>query len=264
MTEPSVATRPIPVRAARRRRRHPVLTAVIVLVVLIGLLVVAVIMADNAFRANAEQQIATSVERNLPDGVTGTVRATVRGPSAIQQWMSGSFEDVDLRSRDLQILSSPAQAHIVAHGLPVSGTGTIRSATGTLTVSQRTVDALAPAAGADIGAPRLGNGTVSTTLERTVLGLPITVAVTLKPAVQGPRIHLTPTAAQLKSGAISVPGTALVQTLLPDGVSVCAAQYLPPGVRLTGLRTRTGSATLDLAATNLDLAAAQRGEHGSC
>lgn len=264
MTDAPIATRPIPVQAPRRRRRHPVRNAVIVIVGLLGLLAVAAVVADTVFRDNAEAQIGRSVERTLPDGVTGTVRATVRGPSAILQWANGSFDDVDLVARDLVILGSPAQAHIVARGLPVSGTGAVRSATGSLTVSQRTVDALAPAAGADVGAPRLGNGTVSTTLERTVLGLPITVSVTLKPAVQWPTIHLTPTAAQLRSGAISVPGTALVQTLLPVGISVCAAQYLPPGVRLSAIETKVGSVRLGLSARNLDLGALERGEQGSC
>jgi hypothetical protein len=264
VTEAPVATRPVPVQPPRRRRRHPVRNALIVIVVLLALLAVAAVVGDNAFRANAEGQIEHSVEQSLPDGVTGTVDATVRGQSAILQWANGSFDDVDLVAHDLSILGSPAQAHVVAHGLPVSGTGAIRSATGSLTVSQRTIDALAPAAAADVGAPRLGKGTVSTTLERTVLGLPITVSVTLKPAVRWPTIHLAPTDAKLTSGAISVPGTALVQTLLPDGISVCAAQYLPPGVRLTALDTRVGSVRLGLAAKDLDLKAVERGAHGSC
>jgi hypothetical protein len=261
----SPATKPIPVQApAGRRRRHPVRTTVIVLVVVLGLLIVAAVIGDTVFRTAAEAQIASSVEQSLPKGVTGTVRARVLGPSAIAQWARGSFEDVDLTTRNLQVEGAPASAHVVARGLPVSGTGTIRSASGTLTVGQAAIDRLAPVAAADAGRPKLGDGTVSTSLERTVLGVPITVDVTLKPSVRGSFIHLTPTDARLKSGALSVPGTALIQALLPNGISVCSAQYLPPGVRLTGLDTRVGSVRLGFAARNLDLDALQRGDHGSC
>jgi LmeA-like phospholipid-binding len=262
---PATDTRPIPVQAPpRRRRRHPLRNTVIVLVVLLGLLVVAAVVGDGVFRASAEAQIARSVEQSLPQGVTGTVHAKVRGTSAIQQWLHGSFDDVDLTTRNLKVQGAPASAHLVAHGLPVSGSGAIRSASGTLTVGQGAIDRLAPIAAADAGRPRLGNGTVSTSLQRTVLGLPIDVDVTLKPSVQGSSIHLEPTAARLRSGAVSVPGTALIQTLLPDGITVCTAQYLPPGVRLTALDTRPGFARLGLAARDPDLEALQRGEHGSC
>ena len=258
-------TKPIPVQAPPRRgRRHPVRNGIILLVVLVGLLAVAAVVGDRAFRSNAEAQIAQGVEQSLPKGVTGTVHAKVLGVSAIQQWLSGSFDQVDLTTRDLKVLGAPADAHVVARGLPVSGTGTIRSATGTLTVGQAAIDRLAPVAAADAGRPKLGNGTVSTSLQRTVLGLPITVDVTLKPSVQGSSIHLAPTEARLRSGAISVPGTALIQTLLPNGISVCTAKYLPPGVRLTSLEPHRGSVRLGIAARNLDLEALQRGDHGSC
>jgi hypothetical protein len=261
----AVTTKPIPVQSpARRRRRHPVRNTIIVLAVLLGLLVVAAVVGDGIFRSTAEAQIARSIEQSLPKGVTGTVHATVRGTSAIQQWLSGSFDDVDLTTRNLRVQGAPADAHLVAHGLPVSGSGAIRAASGTLTVGQGTIDKLAPIAAADAGRPRLGNGTVSTSLQRTVLGLPIDVDVTLKPSIKGASIHLAPTAARLRSGALSVPGTALIQTLLPDGINVCTAQYLPPGVRLTALDARPGSVRLGLSARNLDLGALQRGDHGSC
>jgi hypothetical protein len=265
VTVTATDTKPIPVQApARRRRRHPVLFTVVLLVALLGLLAVAAVVGEGVFRSNAEAQIARSVEQSLPKGVTGTVHAKVRGTSALWQWLHGSFDDVDLTTEDLRVQGAPADAHLVAHGLPVDGSGAIRSASGTLTVGQGAIDRLAPVAAADAGRPKLGNGTVSTSLQRTVLGLPITVDVTLKPSVRGTSIHLAPTAARLRSGAISVPGTALIQTLLPDGITVCTAQYLPPGVRLTSLDTRPGSVRLGLSAKHLDLQALERGDHGSC
>jgi hypothetical protein len=150
------------------------------------------------------------------------------------------------------------------HGLPVDGSGTVRSATGSLTISQAALKNLAPLDAAQATAPTLGSGSVATSVKRTVLGVPISVDVTLVPSVRGKYVHLSPTKATLKSGPISVPGTTLIHTLLPDGISVCAAKYLPPSVRLTAIGVHPGSATLSLVASRLDLDGLQQGTTGSC
>jgi hypothetical protein len=260
----SVDTKPLPVVQPPRRRRHPLRTAVIVLLVLAVLAVVALVVGDGIFRGYAEQQIDTDVQRSLPEGVTGTVHSRIEGGSAIQQWLHGSFDDVLLTSDDLRIEGGAASARVRVHGLPVDGSGTVRSATGSLTISQASLKNLAPLDAAQATAPTLGSGTVATSVKRTVLGVPITIGVTLVPSVRGKYVHLSPTKATLKSGPISVPGTTLIRTLLPDGISVCAAKYLPPAVRLTAIDVRSGSATLDLVASGLDLDALQRGDTGSC
>ena len=259
----SVDTKPLPV-VQPRRRRHPLRTTVIVLLVLAVLAAVALVVGDGVFRGYAERQIDTDVQRSLPKGVTGTVHSRIEGGSAIQQWLQGSFDDVLLTSDDLRIEGGAASARVRVHGLPVDGSGTVRSATGSLTISQASLKNLAPLEAAQATAPTLGSGTVATSVKRTVLGVPITIGVTLVPSVRGKFVHLSPTKATLKSGPISVPGTVLIRTLLPDGISVCAAKYLPPAVRLTAIDVRSGSATISLVATGLDLDALQRGATGSC
>ena len=259
----SVDTKPLPV-VQPRRRRHPLRTTVIVLLVLAVLAAVALVVGDGVFRGYAERQIDTDVQRSLPKGVTGTVHSRIEGGSAIQQWLQGSFDDVLLTSDDLKIDGGAASARLRVHGLPVDGSGTVRSASGALTISQASLKNLAPLEAAQATAPTLGSGTVATSVKRTVLGVPITIGVTLVPSVRGKFVHLSPTKATLKSGPISVPGTTLIRTLLPDGISVCAAKYLPPAVRLTAIDVRSGSATLDLVASRLDLGTLQRGATGSC
>ncbi|HEY0375006.1 MAG TPA: DUF2993 domain-containing protein [Amnibacterium sp.] len=260
----SVDTKPLPVAQPPRRRRHPLRTTLIVLLVLAVLAAVALVVGDGIFRSYAEKQIDTDVQRSLPKGVTGTVHSTIGGGSAIQQWLHGSFDDVLLASNDLKVDGGAASARLHVHGLPVDGSGTVRSATGSLTISQAALKNLAPLDAAQGTAPTLGSGSVATSVKRTVLGVPISVDVTLVPSVRGKYVHLSPTKATLKSGAISVPGTTLIHTLLPDGISVCAAKYLPPAVRLTGIDVRSGSATLSLVASKLDLGGLQRGATGSC
>ncbi|MGN6743773.1 MAG: LmeA family phospholipid-binding protein [Amnibacterium sp.] len=259
----SVDTLPLPVQRVKRRR-HPVRNTLIVLLVLAVLAVVALVVGDGIFRGYAEGQIDKDVQQSLPAGVTGTVHSTIGGGSAIEQWLHGSFDDVHLVSNDLRIGGGAAKADLRVHGLPVDGSGTVRSATGSLTISQGALKDLAPLQAADAAAPTLGDGSVATSVQRTVLGVPLTVDVTLVPSVRGKYVHLAPTKATLKSGPISVPGTTLIRTLLPDGISVCAAKYLPPTVRLTSIDVREGSATVGLVADHLDLNALQKGATGSC
>lgn len=241
-------TKPLDVVTAPRRRRR--VAPVIVLAALI-LLVVAAVVSETAFRATAQSQIERSVERSLPAGVTGVVHARLDGVSTLWQWLHGSFDHVHLTSA-LTIHGQKAAASVDADGLPVSGTGPVRSASGTLHLSQGLIRAVTPKS-AGIGPLTLHEGSVATTVVKPVLGIPVTVALTLVPAVHGGSVHLTPTAAQLKAGPISLPGTALIKVLLPDGVSACAAQYLPPTLHLTSIASHPGSATVTFAGERLDL-----------
>ncbi|WP_375400110.1 DUF2993 domain-containing protein [uncultured Amnibacterium sp.] len=249
-TEVTADTKPIPVVLPRRSRRRRWLAPVIVLAVLI-LLVVAAVVGEAAFRATAQSQIERSVERSLPATVTGAVHARVDGFSSLWQWAHGSFDHVHLTS-DLTISGQKAAATIDAYGLPVSGTGPVARATGTLRLSQGLIRAVTPRS-AGIGALTLREGSVATTVVKPILGIPVTVALTLVPAVRGGSVHLTPTAAQLKAGPISLPGIALIKLLLPDGVSVCTAKYLPPTLHLTSIASHPGSATVTFAGEQLDL-----------
>lgn len=261
----TVDTKPIPVQTPpRRRRRRGWLVALAVLLVLAVLAVVGLVVADGVVRAEAERRIGTIVTDGLPPTVGGGFSADVRGFSALQQLAGGSFEEVVLETDDLTIAGQPADARIVARGLPVSGEGTVPEAEGWFTISQAALDALDPLADQQATPPVLGDGTVSTSIERTVLNIPITVAVTLDPAVEGDRVRLSPTEAELTSGPVTVPGTQLIQTLLPNGIEVCAARYLPPGVRLTDITVERGSARLDVEGRDVQLADVQAGRTGDC
>lgn len=247
-----------------RRRRRGLRAGLIALAVVLVLLVVAAIVGDGLFRRAAEQQVARSVEQGLPSNLRGTFTAKIGGPSALWQWAHGSFDDVHLTSRNLTIAGQPASVLVDAHHLPVNGRGALKDVTGRFTVSQAALNRLGPIAGTNATTPKLGDGTVSTTVNETVLGVQIRVAVTLVPSIRGTNVHLTPTKAELKSGGISVPGTTIIRALLPNGVSVCSARYLPPGMKLTTIDTKPGSATFTFAAPSLDLGALQRGETGHC
>jgi LmeA-like phospholipid-binding len=266
MSTGPVSTAPVPVVGADapvRRKRHRGRWALIVSAVVVLLLVVAVVVANSVFRGYAQSQIDSSVESSLPKGVDATVQSDIHGTWPLFQWLHGSFDHVTLRSTDLTILGGTGSALVEAHGLPVNG-GAITDADATLVISQASIRKLAPLASADVGQPTIGNGTITTTVVRKVVSVPITAVVTLKLSVVGKYIHLAPVKAKLESGGVSVNGLALVQALLPTGISVCTATYLPVGTSLTKAVAAPGAVTVYLHAAKLDLAGAQAGKTGHC
>lgn len=252
-----------PVRVQRRRRRRWPIVLLVVLVVLVALAVAAFIVGDRIFRDRAEAQIAQSVESSLPDGVDGGVTAEIDGFSALQQYASGDFDHVVLRGHDLEVAGAPARATIDLVRVPVDG-GPVGSATAHLAVGQRAFRDLPALQRVHASAPVLGNGTVSTNLTQSFLGLSVTVKVVLAPSLLDQVVHLEPTDATLTAGPASVPATAIVRQLLPNGVDVCAAQYLPQDVRITNLEVRTGEVRAVLQARDVDLARLDSADTGTC
>jgi hypothetical protein len=265
-SRPDPQTLPIPVQTVvrRRNRRRRALIGVLVTVVVVVILgAIAFVVGDRIFRTTAEVQIEQSVSQNLPSGVTGTVHATVGGGSALIQYLRGSFDDVTLTSDGLRVAGAPASATVHVAGLPVRG-GTIASASASFTIGQAAFKQIPQLRNVGASAPKLGNGTVSTTLTRTVLTIPLKVVVVLKPSLSGQTVQLRPTSATLVAGPASIPATAIVQQLLPNGVSLCAASYLPRGIEVTSVHVQQGEAVVGLAAHGVDLNTLDAAPTGTC
>ena len=257
-------TLPIPVqRTVRRRRRgrRALLVVLIVLIVLLILPVIAFVIGDRIFRSTAEGQIERSVSQSLPAGVTGNVSAKIGGGSALLQYLQGSFDDVTLTSKGLKVANAPASAVVHVTGLPVHG-GKVQHATASFVIAPgrlqerpgaaergRLVAAARPGqrlddAHAEDPRPRREGGRRAS--RRRCPGRPCTCG--------RPRRRST-------AGPATIPATAIVQQLLPNGVSVCAASYLPRGVDVTSVHVRTGEAVVGLAAKDVDLNTLGLGAH---
>jgi hypothetical protein len=259
-------TLPIPVQRTvqrRRRGRRALLVTLIVLVVLVIAAVIAFLIGDRIFRSTAEAQIQRSVSQSLPAGVTGSVDAKIGGGFALLQYLHGSFDDVVLTSKSLRVAGAPASAVVHVAGLPVNG-GRVQRATASFVIGQAAFKNVPALRNAGATAPQLGNGSVATTLTRKVLGLDVKVGVRLKPSLSGQTVHLSPTSATLSAGPATIPATAIVPQLLPNGVSVCAASYLPRGIDVTSVRVRTGEAVVGLAAQDVDLNTLDTAPTGTC
>ncbi len=251
-----------PPRRRTRRRRWPIVLLVVLLVLLV-LTVVAYLVAERIVRQQAEAQIARTVEADLPAGVTGGVVARIDDALVIPDLLRQRFDHVTLTGKDLRVGGAPAGATVQLYGLPTDG-GTIERATADLSVGQAAFHDLPALTQVHASDPVLGNGTVGTTVTQTILGLPVTVKVVLTPQLEDQVVRLRTKSATISAGPANVPATAIVQQLLPNGISVCAASYLPQGVRLQSLTTRTGAVTAGLATSHLDLDHLDTAEHGTC
>jgi hypothetical protein len=254
-------TAPAPARAPRRRRRG--LWAAIWVALSLVLLVVLYFVADGLVRTYAQNQVKVQIEQNFPEFVSGDVTVHIGGTSVIAQYLSGSFEQVTLDAPTLTVEGIPLSASVVANGVPVDLTKPVSDITGTITVSQSSVNSLLRLPGAT-GDLTLGDGTIKYDGTTEVLGLSIGYTVTVEPTAAGDSIHLQPTKAEVKAGGGNLDLSRLLGAVVSKPLSVCVAQYLPAGVQVDDVTVHPGEATIHLVAHDLVLSQSTLATKGSC
>jgi hypothetical protein len=251
-------TPPVPPR--RRRWLRILLWIAVPLVVLIVLFFVA----DGAVRSYAENRVASEIEKNLPANVKGDVSVHVGGVSVIQQYLSGSFDRVELDAPALMVQDAPLSATIVATGVPSDLTKPVSAVDGTLSISQSSLNKLVSVPGVT-GDLKLGTSTLAYDGTADLLGLPIGYQVTVKPEAAGKTVLLQPVDAKVTTGAGALDLSKLVAAITQRGpIPVCVAQYLPPGVGVNRIDIVPGHAAVHLDAKDLVFDGATLGSKGSC
>ncbi|WP_349863268.1 DUF2993 domain-containing protein [Leifsonia sp. WHRI 6310E] len=260
---PDPAATPGTTSARTRRPRwvRVLLWTLIPLVVLIVLLVVA----DIAARAYAEQRVSSEIEKSLPAEISGDVHVHIGGVSVLQQYLAGSFQRVELDAPELTVKGAPLSASIVATGVPTDFSKPISAATGTLSISQASLNKLVTIPGAT-GDITLGDGVLGYKGSIDLLGLPVGYSVTATPKAAGKEVLLQPDKASLDTGSgADVNLTRLLQALTDRGpFPVCAAQYLPDGVQVSDIAITPGHATVTLTAHDFVMDEKFLGSKGSC
>ncbi|MFF2052476.1 DUF2993 domain-containing protein [Leifsonia sp. NPDC058194] len=252
--------------AAPERTRRPRWVRVL-LWILIPLVVLAVLLvvADVAVRAYAEQRVSSEIEKNLPPEVSGDVQVHIGGVSVLQQYLSGTFQRVELDAPKLTANGAPLSASIVATGVPADFSKPIADATGTLSISQASLNKLVTIPGAT-GDITLGDGVIGYKGSIDLLGLPVGYSVTATPKAAGDTVLLQPDKASLDTGSgADVNLTRLFQALTDRGpFPVCAAQYLPDGVQVSDIAVTPGHATVTLTASDFVMNEKFLRSKGSC
>lgn len=250
-------------RVSRNPRRGWAIAAWIVggLVVLLG---VAFVLVDNGLRAGAEAVAQTAISEQLPANVTGHVDVTIGGPSVIWQYLTGSFDRVELDAPKLIVDGVPVAVHLVARGVPTDLTAPVRHVSAVVSMDQTALNAIlqVPGAASEL---TLGDGSLGYDAEQSILGFPISYHLTAKPKAAGTTVLLTPIAATITAGPVGVDATWLVNAILGEKpLPVCVAENLPKGVEVTRISVTPAAATVTFAAANLTLSQATLTTKGSC
>lgn len=255
---PGTATPP------RRRRRPLWLRLLLWIGIPVVVIVVLLVIADSAVRAYTEQRVSDEIEKNLPSDITADVTTHIGGFSVLQQYLAGTFQRVELDAPKVVAKGAPLSANVVATGVPADFSKPIQDATGTLSISQESLNTLVQIPGAT-GDITLGDGTIGYDGSISLLGLPVQYTVTATPEAAGDQVLLKPEKANLKTGAGNVNLDRLLQALTSQGpFPVCAAQYLPDGVQVADIQVTPGHATVRLTASDFVMDEKFLGSKGSC
>ena len=239
------------------------------LIVLVGVF----FAVDAGLRGYAQNRIAGEIDAGLPAGVTGDVDVAIGGTSVIVQYLTGSFERVQLTAPALSVNDVPASVSIVATGVPTDTSAPIGHVDGTIDLDQAALNSLLHTALAEADADQaaqgaeltLGTNEITYTGELSVFGLSIGYQATATPSVTDDSLVLTPTDAQVTSGAGSLDVSRLVDLALGSTpISLCVAGYLPQGVTLSDVQTTPERARITLESSTLTLTEQSLTTLGSC
>ncbi|WP_285041766.1 DUF2993 domain-containing protein [Plantibacter sp. LMC-P-059a] len=248
---------------SRKRRRPwvPIVVVIGVIVVLVG----AFLIADTIVRGVAEDRVAAQIEQSLPEGVDADVAVSIGGASVIAQYLTGTFEHVDLRAPGASVDGIPLDVRVSADAVPLDPKQTIGRVVATIRIDADGAAALSKTAGLP-GTLTLGDDEVGYAGEATVLGFTIPYDFSVAPTTTAERVNLMPTSVNVDTGFLGVIDLRALVTgfLQGDPPSICVAQYLPEGVDLDRLAVTPEAATATLTSTTLRLDEASLQTLGSC
>ena len=259
---------------SRRRRGGCLLVAGLMAVALLGTFFVV----DSVLRGFAQNRAQAEIAGRLPANVTGDVTVAIGGFSVIGQYLTGSFERVDLTAPALSIDGATADVHIRATGVPVDTSQPIGQVTGTIDLDEAALNTLMQAArqGQDTGASgglieagatelKLGDAEVTYAGSISIFGFDVGYQATAQPSTTADSLVLTPTGAQLSTGAGILDASRLLQLLVGEGpLNICVARYLPQGVTLSGVDVTAARARITLESSTLMLTEQSLTTVGSC
>jgi hypothetical protein len=245
------------------RRRRAGRIALFVVLGVVVLLVVLVVVAEFVLRGVVNRVIEQQVDKSLPAGTTGQVHATAHG-LIIPQLISGDLSDVDLESNKLTVQGIPLGVHATAKDIPISGSGSVGSVDGTVTLAAGAVKDLAKY-NAIFDRLSLRDGGVALTGTTSVLGFDVDYSAegTIAAQSSGKGVTIMPKKVSITggSGAFSV---SKIPGVTDTPVNVCTAGFMPKALLIKSLDITKARASVRVTADALPLSASALQETGSC
>lgn len=232
------------VRAPKRARRPWVVLIVVVL------LVALVVAAELIARAMVPSTVRSVVIENLDLPADQQIDVSTPG-MMLPQLITGTLDEVELRSEKVTIGGITGSAHVLATKVPVRG-GELGSAEGEVSIDQKQFAALLASAdlpGAEIV---LKEPNVTVQGKMPLFGQDVAVGLTVLPGAEQGDLLLTPVSINVAGNEIDVQalGGFLgdVGEQLAGAQRICIADRLPVGILLTGLRIEGSRAVADITA----------------
>lgn len=218
------------------------LKSTIAVLVALGLLVGALWLGDGWARQQVEERIVATVATELPE-VEGDVQAELGGRFAIPQLIGGTLETVTVTSPEAVIDSLALRdVVIVAHGVPIRGSGSIAEVTATGSAPTATVlSAIERRVELPDGVSlELRDGEIVAVA--SILGVPLEGYVTLVPQPRAIEVSVerlvlgdaTVDAADIPFDLSGLLDAATVDLeMLPEGVELIDLVVTPAGIEVT-------------------------------
>ncbi|KAB1657331.1 DUF2993 domain-containing protein [Pseudoclavibacter chungangensis] len=242
-----------------RRRWHPLVKLGVVLACIIA----GLVLVDVGARLFVQWRISQSVEESMPEGTSGEVQTSVGGFSALWQLANRHFDHVQLHAPQLAVAGITIDATVDAYGVSVADGVGVEQLTGSVTLSQDSLNALVPVPGAT-GGIVLGDGDISYATAVDFLGTSYTIDVAAQVHVEGDRLIVQATKLQLVGGPVNFDATSILPNASTVTVPICSASYLPPGIHLSGVEIAPGTLTVRVTATTIALDEQTLSQRGTC
>ncbi|MBG6239655.1 hypothetical protein IWX78_002642 [Mycetocola sp. CAN_C7] len=250
-----------PVRRSAGRRW---ITAFIVIVVAAVVVVGGAFLAESVARGFTQDAVAAAVQTNLPSNVEATVDVDIDGDWVLLQILSGRMDRVTISSDDARFDGIPVERVVVtASGVPIDLKTAVDSVDATATLDEPALNELLTLPGND---PQLvlGDGTAGYEDSTTVFGFDIGYLITAVLTPDGTDVLLTPQSAEVTSPVGSLDVSSILDRLVAEPVTICAADRLPEGVTLSDIEVADGFASLSLSANDFVLSGSSLRTTGEC
>lgn len=247
-----------PVRPPRRRALLRVIVALVVLAFIVGGAVAADAVSRNLVNAGAKEAVITKFGSD-----PATTKVTTSGWSMLAQLVSGRLDTVTVVAPHASVGEVGGSVRAKLDGLPISGSGTVRSASIDVSVDQAELVAYLGskgATGSDSGTISLTASGISLSDQVTLLNQQVTVTAALIPKVVGGKLGFTVGTISVGSQKLGSFFSNYVQSKL-DTEQICLASSLPKGLTVKSVKVTSGALEIDTAGTNVDLFS---GAKGSC
>ncbi|NQX28027.1 DUF2993 domain-containing protein [Microbacteriaceae bacterium VKM Ac-2854] len=225
----------------------------LVITVLVALVAVALVVADNVARGLVADTTAAQIRDVLKLDAAHPVDVTVAGWAVLPQLIANRLDRLDVTVDDVTLGELHGRVAATASGVPVSGTGSLDTATVDVSIDRASVEALATEISNEtIESVELDPPVVHFATALRILGLSVDLGVGLEPSAADGDIAFAP--ADLTVGGASVTAEELRERFggLVSGLlstrTYCIAGDVPAGLKLSAVEVGTDAldATFDV------------------